>query len=91
MSRQLIKLKTIQNMIEDTPNSSFSSQSKYKHASLDRKARERSVTTSLSRCDGCAGGSEAAAAAASMSKGGCCCGLISMCRLKRKTEVAHDT
>ena len=42
MSRKLIKLKTVQNMIEDTPNSNFSSQPKYKHASLgrDRKVRE---------------------------------------------------
>ena len=32
MSRQLIKLKTVQNMIKDTPNSNFSSQLKYKHA-----------------------------------------------------------
>ena len=56
-------------MIDDTPNSNFSSQPKYKHASLgrERKVREGSVTTSI-RGGGCAGGSEAATAAASMSK-----------------------
>ena len=68
MSRQLIKLKTVQNMIEDTLNSNFSSQPKYKHASLDRNARERSVTTSLSRWWWMCWWIEAAAAAASMSK-----------------------
>ena len=67
MSRQLIKLKTVQDMIEDTHNSNFSSQPKYKHASLDRKARERSINMPQCGGGGCAGGSEGAAATASMS------------------------
>ena len=70
MSRQLIKLKTVQNMIEDTPNSNFSSQPKYKHASLgrDRKVREGVQPPHSRGGGGCASGSEAAAPAASMSK-----------------------
>ena len=69
MSRQLVKLKTRQNMIEDTPNSNFSSQPKYKHVSLVGIGKlEKGVRPPHSRGGGDAGGSEAATAAASISK-----------------------
>ena len=92
MSRQLIKLKTRQNMIEDTPNSNFSSQPKYEHVSTarDRKVKEGSATTSLSwrcRCRlirGCCCGCQHI-------QGGCYCRLIlsGLHRLWREIEVAH--
>ena len=71
MSRQLIKLKTRQNMIEDTPCSNFSSQPKYKQVSTgrDQKSKKRVRPPHYRGCVD-ASGSEAAAAAASISKEG---------------------
>ena len=69
MSRQLIKLKTIQNMIEDTPNFNFSpNQSINKSPLVGIGKLKKRVRPPHSHGGGDAGGSEADAAAASISK-----------------------
>ena len=69
MSRQLIKLKTRQKMIEDTPNSKFSSNQSINMSPLVGIGNlKKGVQSPHSRGGVYASGSEAAAAAASISE-----------------------